>query len=395
MALIKRSMLPARPQELGKIKIGGKGEERQKKNKPGETYQLPVKYDHFVVTTRTRGPDGNFAIDDRIHAHPKVGQNPTELDAILMYPEIEQNLHTELVQYQGRTKVVACDGEAMTDLKSGEVKECPRAAGGACACKPYARLHLHLLASPFSMGYHVFRTTSWETTNNIQTALEEIHENFGSLYHAPVRLVLYPAEDHYMEGNIEKTSNSWKVGLVLAMGLEEAAERMVQAKRTIAVTRKTLMLSATEVMEELDERDKEEADDIHKEWFPDEPPTDAQSLDDALKAQDEDAAPVVEADVEEDTGQAATEAMPESNPVPEDSPAEAASPGMITQVTNLMAKAREAGVLTAEMEASAELAVSRGEAVLVNRMLSELSMALIKKRAEAETDAQGSLLKDG
>ena len=46
--------------ERGHIKIGGKGETRQGKS---GSYQLPVKYDHFVITTMVRDKSGNFERD--------------------------------------------------------------------------------------------------------------------------------------------------------------------------------------------------------------------------------------------------------------------------------------------------------------------------------------------
>lgn len=267
MSLISGKLLRRRPQELGKIKIGCLGAERTSSG--GKAFRLPQKLDHFIVTTRHRGNDGNFVRDGAIHAHPDVGPTPRELAGVLMYPTPEENFHAEMVQYQGKTKVWTCDGEEATNLKSGKCGECPRLAGADCACKPYSRLHLQLWASPHVFGYHVFRTTGWESTSNIQSALQEIFERFGTCYNAPVRLVIYPAEDRYQEGGKEKTSESWKVGLVLAMPMEQAAERMVEAKRTMELARSELRLLAAGVQEEQAERDREEEGLIAEEYFPD------------------------------------------------------------------------------------------------------------------------------
>jgi hypothetical protein len=286
MSLISRKVLKRRPQELGKIKIGGKGAE--KTSSGGNKFRMPVKYDHFVVTTRDRGKDDNFLRDERIHEHPAVGEAPTELAGILMYDRPDENFHAEFCQYKGRTKVWTCDGETATNLKTGATGTCAKSQDKECKCKPYGRLHLQLWASGHVLGYHVFRTTSWESVNNIQTALEEIHERFGTLLHAPVKLVLYPAEDSYTENGKEKTSHSWKVGLVLAMSMEEAARRMVEAKRQLDVARSELRLLAGEVTSELDARDAEEMDDIAEEFFPDEAvlaTVETQQRLDALKAE--------------------------------------------------------------------------------------------------------------
>jgi hypothetical protein len=61
-------------------------------------------------------------------------------------------------------------------------------------------------------GYHVLRTTSWETTNNLQSALTDWYERFGSLRHLPVKLVIYPARVSYQDGSQTKTSQAASSG---------------------------------------------------------------------------------------------------------------------------------------------------------------------------------------
>ena len=375
MSTIKRSLLRSKPQELGKIKIGGKGEERQKKDKTG-TFQLPVKYDHFVVTTRIRGSDGNFERDEVIHAHPGVGAKPMELAGVLMFHSVEENFHSEMLEYAGRTKVVSCDGENRTDAKTGVVTACPKAAGGACKCKPYARLHLRLWASPHTGGYHVYRSTSWETTNNIQTALEEIHGEFGTLYKAPVKLILYPAEDVYEEKGETKTSQSWKVGLVLAMSLEEAGRHMVESKRRLEVTRQELRLTAGEVAADLRAADEVEAADIGDEFFPPEARTNADDMEEALRAAAANGAPkVIEGEVLEDDGDV-------TEPVPQDN--EKASAGMVAQLANLRTKARAQDIPGLfELETKASAAEASGLLADVRAAVTAISLALVESRAHA------------
>lgn len=271
MGLISRKMLRARPQELGKIKIGGLGDVRTAQS--GRKYRLPVKFEHFVVTTRDRtaspadGVDGDFIRDEKIH--DKIGNEPTELPGVLMFPTPEENLHAEMVQYKGQTKVVSCNGEERTNLQNGGCQACPRLEDpdANCGCKPYARFHIQLWDAPIG-GYHVFRTTSWESTNNLQSALEDFYEMFGSLYHLPVKLILYPAEVKYEEGNKTKTSQAYMVGLVLAKSMEEAAREMVSAKRLAQATQREMRMLSGQVMEEQAERDAEESAAIASEFFP-------------------------------------------------------------------------------------------------------------------------------
>lgn len=315
MAMISQKLLKPRPQELGKIKIGGVGEKRRAQS--GREYQLPVKYDHFVVTTRHRGPDGNFLKDEQIHS--KLPENPTELPGILMYPTPEENFHAEMVQYDGRTKVVTCDGEERTDIRRATCMACPRLKDPDfdCGCKPYMRLHIQLWDSPM-MGYHVFRSTGWETTNNIQTALREIHDRFGTLYHAPVKLVLYPASVNYEEGGKAKTSEAFMVGLVLASSMEQVSQQMVNAKRLMETTRHELKALSGQVLEEQAKRDVEEAEEIAKEYFPDravQASVRSQEKLDALKKEMEAEGPVVDADFE----------------IEEDEPEEKAEPGVAVE----------------------------------------------------------------
>lgn len=376
MSLISRSLLRAKPQELGKIKIGGKGAERQKQG--GGSYQIPEKYDHFVVTTRVRGQNNNFVPDEAIHA--KIGEKPMELRGVLMFQTVEENFHSEMAHYAGRTKkTISCDGETQTDPGTGVTKECARAKGGTCPCKPYSRLHLQLWDSPHVGGFHVFRTTSWETTNNIQTALEEVFDRFGTLYQAPVKLVLYPAEDTYEEKGETKISKSWKVGLVLAMSLEEAGQTMVASKRRLEVTRRQLSLTAGEVLADLNAADAEEAADIKDEWFPDPPRSPAADLEQELRgaAAATQAAPTVDAEIEPDDTDA-----PEPTPEPNE-PAKKASTGMVDQLKNLRDKARAADVMDVDMEQLIQDAIDSGRDDLVRTSVSRVSLALVVARAEA------------
>lgn len=267
MALISRKALPIHPQELGKIKIGGISREIEKeKNGQKYTVRVPMKIDHFVVTTRNRNPAkaNNFERDAAIHT--LIGDKPTELDAILMYPEVEDNFHSEFVQYAGRGrdgKIWSCDGETARNLKEGKVGTCSRLEGKDCKCKAYSRLHVQLLASPYTLGYHVFRTTSIETTNNLQTALEQIYQTFGTCYHAPVKLVIYPSEDKHEQG----TSVSYKVGLVLARSMAEVAGMINEARQYARLAGSEVRQLAAGVRRNLDELDEAEAQEIKEEFF--------------------------------------------------------------------------------------------------------------------------------
>lgn len=261
--LIKRSLLKAQPQEVGKIKIGGRG--AQKKTSGGNDMYLPQKFDHFEVTTMERaGGKGPFLRDEAVHA--VVGDKPTSLDAMLMFPEIEQNLMTSMREYAGRKAKVVCDGEVR---KEGMVEgPCKQLDGGVCNCRPYIRLPLQLMASPHTGGYYVFRSRGWGTTNNIQTFMEETYGRFGTLFHAPVKLICFHSEDQYQQDGQDRVGKSLKVAMVLNLPYEQAALHMIGQKELLESVRERLMLTAGEVVQSLDNRDEEEEAEIADEFDP-------------------------------------------------------------------------------------------------------------------------------
>jgi hypothetical protein len=269
MAMIKPSAMPPRPTELGKIKIGGLGEERRTAN--NKTMRLPEKYDHFQVTGRSRdSATGNFKRDEAVHS--QVGDSPTRLDVRLMFDTPEENFHSEFVRYDGRSKVWECDGETATNLNSGRSGPCQRDTAKSCKCKPYSRLAVILEAAPDFGGFYVFRTTSWESTQNLQTNLLMLHETFGSLRGLPLQLVLYEATDVLPDGG---TSRSWKVGLVLRASFEEAARAALEHHKHHQLARSRIKLLASGVAEEMAKADVLEEEEIAAEFFHDADAADA------------------------------------------------------------------------------------------------------------------------
>lgn len=268
MAMISREFLPARPMEIGKIKIGGRG------RKAGKAY-VPEKFDHFVVTTTKRdGDDGPFVRDEEVHKI--VGDEPRELEAVLMYPKPEQNLHTEMATYQGGRRTAWCDGKVCT-LRDGSSHAC---SFPECGHKPYVRLHVQLEANPVLGGFYVFRSHSWETLNNLQTAIEAIYREVGMLYRVPVTLVMDKTTDVYTdEKGTERTGSSWKVGMKLRLPPAETRLKLKEEAAQALADRKMLLLRAgeqdTSIMEEaqsflqdLDETDLEDEQELADEFFP-------------------------------------------------------------------------------------------------------------------------------
>jgi len=229
--LISRSLMSPQPQEIGKIKLGGRG--KAHRTSGGVDSYLPERFDHFEVTTMERdGKNGPFKRDEAVHE--KVGAEPKELRGIIMYPEVEQNLMTSMRVYKGRKPSVKCDGDTQVNAQ-GKREPCTRLAGGTCECRPYCRLQLQLLASPHTGGYYVFRTRSWQTTNNLQTFLEETYARFGTLFQAPVKLMMYQSEDQYEVDGKEKVGRAYLYGTPhkwVALNAEYLYERFERDERT-------------------------------------------------------------------------------------------------------------------------------------------------------------------
>jgi len=255
---ISPTLMRPRPMELGKIKIGGKGKEIETRS--GAKMRLPVKLDHFLITTRKRGDDGNFEVD--AYAHEKLGPTPEALPIRLRFASVEDNFQSEMLVYKGKTKVFSCDGETAINHKEKTSATCRRALGEECPCKPFGRLAVILEAASRYGGYHLFRTTSWETINNLQTTLRLFEAEFGSLRGLPLELVVYPATDTHDEG----TSTSYKVGIVLRASYEEARTEALAFHKADQIERKELKALAAGMGAEIADNELEEEGDIAEEW---------------------------------------------------------------------------------------------------------------------------------
>ena len=210
--MIKSGLNP-RLAEEGKIKIGGKGETRPTSDKK-TTYQLPVRYNHFVITTTERDKQtGNYIINDKIMSRliELYGNEPKEIPILFLFDDIDMNFHTSFSFYQGAKCICKGDGETATRLftQSGEPKTvdiiegdkkvnagdyrkiicdpstCPMMEvdkRGQTKCKPSGILSC-ILSPEINEnvgGVYRFRTHSWNTVSNILASLHFIKELTGS-----------------------------------------------------------------------------------------------------------------------------------------------------------------------------------------------------------------------
>jgi len=221
--------------EHGKIKIGRLGEERPTKDKQS-TYRLPTKLDHFLITTTERDRSGNFTPD--IPLMEKIAEivgepadHLTTIPVCLLFDDIDQNFYTTYNCYQGRTRICTGDGEKAVLLKTGEEISCPcprleQDYQGKTPCKPYGRLTMVLQSMNMVGGSWVYRTTGWNSVQDILGSLALIKKIAGRLAGIPLMLKLSPKTTQLPRGPV----TVYTVTLVYAgspMALVEEAKELL------------------------------------------------------------------------------------------------------------------------------------------------------------------------
>lgn len=180
----------------GRIKIGGKGESRQSKS--GGSYQMPVKYDHFVVTTLDRGTDGNFRRDTEIMA--MLGDSPKNIPVVLIYDDINLNLQTRYAMYEGKT--LKCTGDGLqarwNDSEGPRMVQCPcprqnPAYLGTDKCKVNGTLSVIIQGADVVGSTWKLRTTSYNSVTGLLASMSLIKRvSGGVLAGIPLTLTLSP-----------------------------------------------------------------------------------------------------------------------------------------------------------------------------------------------------------
>lgn len=276
-----KGLMPAFP-ELGRIKIGQLGEERTSKG--GTKFRLPQKLDHFRVTQRVRGADGQFLLDEEVHK--VVGAQPTELSVLLIYDDPALNCPSRLNCYQGTRRWCHGNGEQALRMDAKgiyQARECPcpllmapdqapensgKTEFQMIKCKPNGSLGVQLPYKQSSVGVYRFRTTSMESIQSILTVQGAVLLRTGGILAGiPLRLRLYPATDNTPGG----ASRSWKVTLDLPLGgweeVEETARQIMQQRMTSRLSMKAIEARARQQMKALGSGTAE-ADALIDELFP-------------------------------------------------------------------------------------------------------------------------------
>lgn len=177
--------------EIGKIKIGRKGEKRV------HGYLLPEKSDHFEIATLVKDDEGRLIMDKEMNA--KIGEGCKTLDVELCYDTPSMNMPTSYGLLSEGKIMCMGNGHVATRTKEDGSKEeivChPRECNAykAKKCHHRGRLSVILSASNRLGGVYVFRTIGFNSIRNIMSSMAFLRRITGGVLGGiPLRLTLLP-----------------------------------------------------------------------------------------------------------------------------------------------------------------------------------------------------------
>jgi hypothetical protein len=258
-------------QEIGRIAVGEKGG----LSKSGKTL-LPTKLDHFIFTTLNKDEDDRYIRDADMMV--MFGENCTEIPVRLLYNDIELNFPTFYAKYARSGIKLRGDGENWTvygvDSSGNGTREevfDPNNERGFLDdkdVKPHGILTVLVDGQDSVGGVFRFRTTSWNSINNILSSLALIKNMCGMLTYIPLKLV-YRKKEVQPVGMSHKT---WipVVSVEFRGSIEELQTQAVEVQRlTSGTQREEMRQIEAAVREHLDEDESAEVQqDIASEYAP-------------------------------------------------------------------------------------------------------------------------------
>lgn len=188
--------------EVGKIKIGIKGDEVRSKD--GNTFRLPKKIDYFRIVKNERDENEDYVLDEQIieiiKNNPAAMYNK-EMNIIgipirLLYNEIDLVFPTQYVSYVNGK--LSCSGNGIkANTRDGRETTCPckrldNTYTGKDKCKISGVLSCIIEGANVG-GCYKFRTTSINSARYILSSLMLIKAATGGLLSfIPLRLVINP-----------------------------------------------------------------------------------------------------------------------------------------------------------------------------------------------------------
>jgi hypothetical protein len=178
--------------EIGKIKIGRKGEAKTKTG-----FLLPEKWDHFEIATLVKDEEGRLEMDEEMTA--RIGKNCKALDVELCYDSPVMNMPNFYAILSEGTIMCRGNGVVATKTKDDGSKEEIVCKPRECSayknkkCKLHGRLSVILSASNRLGGVYVFRTSGFNSIRNIMSSMRFLRGITGGVLGGiPLRLTLLP-----------------------------------------------------------------------------------------------------------------------------------------------------------------------------------------------------------
>lgn len=189
--------------EFGKIKIGNKGKLVR------DTFRMPQKLDHFIVTTTEKDNDDNFILDTELMEKlmkPNNLEKLTSIPVILLYNDIDLNFVSRYVCYRGATRWCSGDGETAYRINAKNVQEkiecpCERCENtypgedgkGKGKCKASGCLSVLIQGAEVVGGVWKYRTTGYNSVRAITASLLLIKNQTGGLLAGlPLEMIVRP-----------------------------------------------------------------------------------------------------------------------------------------------------------------------------------------------------------
>jgi len=251
--------------EIGKIKIGGKGEERHKQG--GGTYRIPVKFDHFEITSLIRDEKGDFMKD---HVMDILDEKPQSIDILLLFNDPTLNFVSWYAQYQGGKCLCKGDGVTARQADGAQIEcspdTCPQYA--AKKCKPNGILSVILTKSPRLGGVYKFRTTSYNSIRSILSSMFFLSSITGGvLAMIPLKLTVSPMQVQPKDSAHPQTI--YVVNIEFSGTAPELLEKTFEIQKYQGAMRESIIkLESTARAVLTAPESREEINDIEAEYYP-------------------------------------------------------------------------------------------------------------------------------
>ncbi len=259
-----KGLVPAM-KEIGKIKIGSKGE--IKTSQKGTQYRPPIKFDHFELVSVLRDDKGNLIPDPVMK---ELGENVKELDIFLLYNDETLNFMTRYNEYRGGKCLCSGDGVKARILNGDEIECNPDTCKSfkEKKCKPNGILSVILTKSPRLGGVYKFRTTSYNSIKSILSSLFFIKSLTGGvLAMIPLKLTVSPMTVQPKDSATVQTI--YVVNVEFAGTVQQLLEKTVEVSKYQSMMRGSIrQLEATARTALAIPESEEEGKDVQAEFYP-------------------------------------------------------------------------------------------------------------------------------